>query len=206
MFTSLFSTSQALSGYLRQQLSNLPTPGLGFGGGGARIVSINSPYEMREEMKQEGLSVWLYRLDRDEMRLNIPDQRLSQNLLKRPPLPLRLHYLMTPVTFAGTGGGAPDIEQKIMGRVLQALHTKPALKGSDLAFTDLEGTGAELHVHLEALGLDELSRVWEALEGSFQLAVSYEVTVVNIDADIQPERISPVEIVLPELALVVGDN
>ena len=53
-------------------------------------------------------------------------------------------------------------------------------------------------MHLEALALDELSRVWEALEGSFQLAVSYEVTVVNVDADVQPERISPVEIVLPE--------
>ena len=72
MFTSLFSTSQALSGYLRQQLENLPTPGLGFGGGGSRVVSINSPHEMREEMKQEGLSVWLYRIDRDEMRLNFP--------------------------------------------------------------------------------------------------------------------------------------
>jgi len=206
MFTSLFSTSQALSGYLKQQLENLPTPGLGFGGGGSRVVSINSPHEMREEMKQEGLSVWLYRIDRDEMRLNIPDERLSRSLVKRPPLPLRLHYLMTPVTFKGAGGGAPDIEQKILGRVLQALHTKPLLRGSDLAFTDLEGSGAELHVHLEALTLDELSRVWEALEGSFQLAVCYEVTVVNIDADAQPEKISPVEIILPELALVAGDG
>ena len=204
MFTSLFSTSQALSGYLRQQLENLPTPGLGFGGGGSRLVSINSPHEMREDMKQEGLSVWLYRIDRDEMRLNLPDERLSRTQLKRPPLPLRLHYLMTPVTFKGGGAGAPDIEQKILGRALQALHTKPVLMGTDLEFTDLEGSGAELHVHLEALALDELSRVWEALEGSFQLAVSYEVTVVNVDADVQPERISPVEIVLPELALTVG--
>lgn len=206
MFTSLFSTSQALSGYLKQQLENLPTPGLGFGGGGSRVVSINSPHEMRGEMKQEGLSVWLYRIEREEMRLNRPDDRLSRTLLKRPPLPLKLHYLMTPVTFKGTGGGAPDIEQKIMGRVLQALHTKPVLKGSDLAFTDLEGSGTELHIYLEALALDELSRVWEALEGSFQLAVSYEITVVNVDADVQPERVSPVEILLPEMALMVGDN
>jgi hypothetical protein len=163
MYTSLFSTSQALSSYLRQQLENLPTPGLGFGGGGSRVVSINSPHEMREDMKQEGLSVWLYRIDRDETRLNLPDERLSRTLLKRPPLPLRLHYLMTPVTFKGTGGGAPDVEQKVMGRVLQALHTKPILMGADFAFTDLEGTGTQLHVHLEALALDELSRVWEAL-------------------------------------------
>ena len=204
MYTSLYSTSIALSSYLRTRLESLPAPGLGFGGGGSRVVSINSPYEMRDEMKQEGLSVWLYRIYRDEMRVNLPDERLPGNLLKRPPLPLRLHYLMTPVTFKGAGGGAPDIEQKIMGRVLQALHTKPVLRGADLAFTDLEGGGAELHVRLEALALDELSRVWEALEGSFQLAISYEVTVVNVDADLQPDRISPVEVFLPELALVVG--
>src|SRR5215469_4614856 len=113
MYTSLFSTSQALSGYLKQQLGNLPTPGLGFGGGGTRVVSINSPHEMREEMKQEGLSVWLYRIVRDDMRLNLPDEWISRTLLSRPPLPLRLHYLMTPVTFKGTGGGMPDVEQKI---------------------------------------------------------------------------------------------
>jgi hypothetical protein len=159
---------------------------------------------MREEMKQEGLSVWLYRIDRDEMRLNRPDERISATLLRRPPLPLRLHYLMTPVTFKGAHGGAPDVEQKIMGRVLQALHTKPILMGADLADSDFEGTDTELHVHLEALALDELSRVWEALEGSFQLAVSYEVTVVNVDADLEPEHIAPVEIMLPEMALIVG--
>jgi hypothetical protein len=90
--------------------------------------------------------------------------------------------------------------------VLQSLHTKPILRGSDLAFTDLEGSGTELHVRLETLGLDEISRVWEALEGSFQLAVSYEVAVVTVDADVQPEKISPVEILLPEFALVLGDS
>jgi hypothetical protein len=204
MFTALFSTSQALSTYLRLQLENVPAPGLGFGGGGTRVVSINSPHEMRVEMKQEGLSVWLYRIVRDDMRLNLTDERISRTLLSRPPLPLRLHYLITPVTFKGTGGGMPDFEQKMMGRVLQALHTKPILTGTDLADTDLEGTDAELHVHLETLALDELSRVWEALEGSFQLAVPYEITVVNIDADLQPKRVVPVEIMLPEIALIAG--
>jgi uncharacterized protein DUF4255 len=206
MFTSLFSTSQALSSYLKAQLESVPAPGLGFGGGGSRIVSINSPHELREEVKLEGLSVWLYRIERDEMRLNLPDQRLSATLLKRPPLPLKLHYLMTPVTFKSASGGAPDVEQKILGRVLQALHTKPILQGGDLADTDLEGSDAELHVRLEALALDEMSRVWEALEGSFQLAVSYEVTVINVDADLEPSRIVPVSIALPEIALMVGDS
>ncbi|HEY4943551.1 MAG TPA: DUF4255 domain-containing protein [Rhizomicrobium sp.] len=201
MFTALLSTSTALSGYLRARLEAVP--GLGFGSGGTRVVSLNSPHEMRHDMNLEGLSVWLYRIVRDEMRLNRPDEWLSSGLLRTPPLPLRLHYLMTPVTFNSAAGSSADIEQRIMGRVLQALHTKPILQGLDLRDTDLEGSGCELHVRLEALALDELSRLWEGLEGSFQLAVSYEVAVINVDADQEPARVTPVEIVLPEFSLTV---
>ena len=204
MYTSLYSASFALSSYLRRQLESLPAPGLGFGGGGTRVVSLNSPHEMREHLRQEGLSVWLYRIERDPMRLNMPPERIAADLLRRPPMPLHLHYLMVPVSFQGTGGGTPDIEQMIMGRVIQALHSKPILRGADFANTDLEGSGTELHVHLETLVLDELSRVWEALEGSFQLAVSYEVAIVNVEAAVEPDRVTPVEIALPETALIVG--
>jgi hypothetical protein len=203
MYTSLYSTSVALASYLRTQLEALPAPGLGFGGAGTRVVSLNSPQEMREDMKQEGLAVWLYRIERDAMRLNRPPERIAADLLRPPPLPLHLHYLMAPVTFKGTGG-SPDIEQKILGRVVQALHSRPILQGVDFKDTDLEGTDAEIHVHLEALGLDEMSRFWEALEGSFQLAVSYEVALVNIEPALEPIRVAPVEIAMPELSVIVG--
>ena len=112
MYTSLYSASLALSNYLRTQLETLPAPGLGFGGGGPRVVSLNSPHEMRKEMKQEGLAVWLYRIERDAMRLNQPPQRIAADLLRPPPMPLHLHYLMVPVTFKSAAGGAPDVEQK----------------------------------------------------------------------------------------------
>ncbi len=45
--------------YLRMQFGNLPTPAPGFGGGGKSVMSLNSPYGMRKNMKQEGLSVRL---------------------------------------------------------------------------------------------------------------------------------------------------
>jgi hypothetical protein len=201
MYSAIYATSQVLAKYLTARLQAVN--GLGFGA--ARIVSINSPYELREEVKKEGLSIWLYRVERDDMRLNRPDERLAENLLRRPPLPLRLHYLMTPVTFSSAAGGSPDVNQKVLGCVLQALHTHPILRGIDLKDTDLEGTDTELHPRLETLTLDELSRVWEALEGSFQLAMSYEVSVVNIDVSSEPLRIAPVEIALPAYGAIVGE-
>lgn len=198
MYSALSVTSEVLRRYLLAQLQAIPA--LGFT---TRVVSLNSPKEMRDQQKVEGLSVWLYRIIRDETRLNIPPRHPRPDQEKPAPLPLRLHYLMTPVTFR-PDGGAPDVEQRIMGRVLQALHTRPIMRGLDLVGTDFEGTEVELHVHLETLALDEMSRVWEALEGSYQLSVSYEVSVVNVESTVAPLGVAPVQVGLAEYGEVVG--
>ena len=51
--------------------------------------------------------------------------------------------------------------------------------------------------------LEEITRVWEALDGSYQLSVSYEVSVVNIMPEAEPERVTPVQIAMPEYGLIV---
>jgi hypothetical protein len=58
-------------------------------------------------------------------------------------------------------------------------------------------------VHLEALGLDEITRVWEALGGSYQLSVSYEVTLARIETSVDARRVSLVESVRPDAALIL---
>ena len=90
-----------------------------FFSGGGMVVSLNNPHEMGEK-PAEGLSVWLYRIIRDDQRLNDPPVRLSATELQQPPLPLRLHYLMTPVTSPATGN--PETEQLILGKVMQLLY------------------------------------------------------------------------------------
>jgi hypothetical protein len=44
-----------------------------------------------------GLSMWPYRLIRDEQTLNQPPRHIMPNLIRRQLLPLRAHYLMTPI-------------------------------------------------------------------------------------------------------------
>jgi hypothetical protein len=148
----------------------------------------------------EGLSVWLYRIMRDEQRLNDPPRRLSATQLEPPPLPLRLHYLITPVTNERTGN--PETKQLILGKVLQLFHGHSILRGTDLQ-AEFSGSDVELHIRLEPMSLDEITRVWEALEGSYQLSVSYEVSVVNIMPEQEPGQINPVEIVMPEYGVIV---
>ena len=199
MYTALRATSQTIAQFIEARFQADPLLSAFFSGGGM-VVSLNNPHEMTEK-PSEGLSVWLYRIIRDDLRLNDPPVRLSATELQPPPLPLRLHYLMTPVTNPATGN--PDTEQLILGKVMQLLHGAAMLRGADLK-AEFSGTEVELHIRLEPLGLDEITRIWEALEGSYQLSVSYEVSIVDIMPDREPERLTPVEVVMPEYGLIVS--
>jgi len=203
MYTSLAATSETLRHLLEAgMLSDIGPAGLAtFFSGANRVVSLATPEEMRTA-GQQGMSVWLYRVVRDETRLNDPPAIRplggGQVEIVPPPLPLRLHYLLTPLAT-----GAPDTEQRILGRAMQLLHAQPIVAGAALQ-SDLAGTDAEIHVHLEALSLDEISLVWQALEGSYQLCVSYEVTLANVASIAMPATGTLVESVQPEYAPIVA--
>ncbi len=167
------------------------------------VVTLNTPKEMTRN-NSEGLSVWLYRIIRDEERLNAPPEWIGPNGVRRPPLPLRLHYLITPITRVQSQTG-PETEQVILGKILQTFYDHPTLRGTDLQ-GDFSGTESELNVRLETLSLEEITRVWDALEGSYQLSISYEVSVVNIASAMEPERVSPVLAALPEYSEIVASE
>ena len=198
MYTALRASSRTVAKFLEARFQADPLLSGFFSGG--MVVSLATPQEMNEK-PAEGLSVWLYRIIRDDQRLNDPPVRISPTELRAPPLPVRLHYLMTPVTNEQTGD--PETEQLILGKVLQLFHSHPVLAGADLQ-AEFAGTEVELRVRLEPLMLEEITRVWEALDGSYQLSVSYEVSVVNIMPELEPEQVSPVTISLPEHGLIVS--
>jgi hypothetical protein len=197
MFTHIRAASLTLQGVL--QRSFVADADLKALFGGSAIVSLATPDGM-EAAGEIGLSMWLYRLIRDEQTLNRPARRIAQNLIRRQPLPVRLHYLMTPIITGASNIPAPEAEQLIIGRVLQTFHDEPLISGADLEGS-YQGTGVELAVRLETLGLDETSRIWEGLERSYQLSISYEVSIVVIAADLAPIAVTPVSIVQPNYAI-----
>jgi hypothetical protein len=198
MYTALRATSRTLAKFLETKFQADPLLSGFFGGG--MVVSLATPQEMNEK-PAEGLSIWLYRIIRDEQRLNDPPVRISASELQPPPLPVRLHYLITPVTNQQTGD--PETEQLILGKVLQLFHSQSVLRGADLQ-AEFSGMEIELRIRLEPQSLEEITRVWEALEGSYQLSLSYEVSVVNIMPELEPEQVSPVMISMPEHGLIVS--
>jgi hypothetical protein len=201
MFQALHATSDTLRIYLQAQIDADPffgAPGHPWRDRNMR-VRLQTPTEMVQNQGPEGVSLWLYRVVRDEERLNDPARRISPTQLRPPPLPMRLHYLVTPLT-RRENQGDPDTEQYVLGKILQLFHSKPMFRGADLQ-GQFAGTGTELFVRLETLSLEEITRVWEGLEGSYQLSVSYEVTLVDIESALEPASMTPVSVVLPEYGL-----
>jgi hypothetical protein len=198
MYTLVRATTITLIELLREHFETDAAlrPFFNAAAGGTMIVSSNTPQEMSEN-SINGLSLWLYRIARDDQLLNHPPRRVAIDRVEHHPLPLRLHYLMTPIVDRNENGIGPGLEQSIIGKVLQTLHDHPILSGAYLQ-DDLVGTDTKVSVRFEPLVLEEITRVWDALEQSYQLCISYEVSVVMISSDEEANRIAPVDVVEPE--------
>jgi hypothetical protein len=121
------------------------------------------------------LSLWLYRVCENEHVRNQVRQSLQaeDDRLGYPPLPLNLFYLLTPV------GGDEETRQQILGRAMRVLHDHPTVS---LADPNTDTVLDELHLSLARLSLEDTTRIWEALQIPFRLAVSYEARLVRVSS------------------------
>lgn len=179
-YTVISAASDTLRQLLRANITTSSDPQLN----GVEIYLL-SPKEMEQASHSVGISVWLYKVSRMAEMLNEPPERKLPNQVTRTPLPVLLYYLVTPIT------ADPLSRHMLLGKVLQVLNDNAIVRGLDLQGV-LKGTTEQLRVNLEALTLEELSLVWEALSEPYQLSVTYLVQVVKIDSDREPVNASPV--------------
>ena len=179
-FTAISDTSNTLLTLLRDQITISTDPQL-------RDVQINlqSPKEMLGDGEMgSGISLWLYRVIRNGHVYNSAPRRVTVNQVLHQPLPIDLYYLITPIA------AEPEDEQLLLGKVLQVFNDNNILRGSTLQGS-LREDNNELRLTLEMLSLEEITRIWDALKGDYQLSVSYVVQVVTIDSDQESIEISP---------------
>jgi len=148
-------------------------------------IELLSPRELQDKNESLAVSVWLYRVARMSDMLNEPPQRIAPNLIAATPLPLLLHYLVTPIS------GDALTRHALLGKVMQVLNDHAIVRGADLQGI-LQGASDQLRVALEALSLEDLSLVWDALSEPYQLSVSYVVQTVSIDSALEPVNTTPV--------------
>jgi len=124
------------------------------------------------------LTITLYEILEDAPSRNRPRPQQAAGtavLSTKPPMALRLHYLLTP------WGGDSVTEQQILGRAMQALYDEAILSGTAL-LGGLQGSTDTLKITLIPLTLEDRARVWYAIQKPYRLSVNYEVRVVNLDA------------------------
>jgi Pvc16 N-terminal domain len=180
-YSVLRAVTETIGGLLGDRITNSVDPALN-----GVPIDVRTPREMRAS-GSFGVSLWLYRVGRDADLLNAPPVRPSLDRMVQRALPLQLNYLLTPLA------ADPLDEQLLMGRVLQTLSDRTILRGSTLRGV-LAGSDTELRLILETLTLEELTRVWYALQESYQLSAAYSVQVVSIDSDEEAALTRPVHL------------
>jgi hypothetical protein len=123
--------------------------------------------------------------------------------IARPPLPLDLHYL---VTAFGVDTYAGEI---LLGHAMQELHERPLLDRESIRQvlspavpdpnlpTEVSSSGlAEqrecLRITPYAVGSEEMSRLWTALQAQYRTTAAYVVGVVLVDPDEPAQKAFPV--------------
>lgn len=97
----------------------------------------------------------------------------------RPPLTLDLHYLVT--AYTPSDGGDQSEAHQILGDAMSALHDH-ALLQADVLDPALGSAVERPKITLEPLTVEDLTKVWLALNTPYRLSVGYKVTVVRIDS------------------------
>lgn len=161
--------------------------------GTRQAIVFRNPKKTAEDSANR-LSFWLYRVAEDEFMKNQPPARSgiaraggedtgARQSSRFPPLALNLFYLITP--FSPTA----EFEYLLLGKTMQVMYDNAIVVLRDEPNEIFE----ELRIILCRLALDEVSRVWEALQEPYRLSVCYQVRVTSIDSTRTLDRTRVIE-------------
>jgi len=114
----------------------------------------------------------------------------------KPPLSLDLHYLMTAYGHTTDDSDSQNeaLAQQVLGSAMRVLHDYPVItdelvdsNGDPILDSELHDAYERVRLTLSPISLEDLSKVWTALESPYRLSVAYKVNVVQIESK-QPRR------------------
>lgn len=151
-------------------------------------VTILAPDESGGDRR---INLFLYKVQENPAFKNMDWQLKpgSADTLVPPPLALNLFYLMTPYANndAVTGNASAH---EILGDAMRVFYEYPVVPSKYLA-EELQDEREELRIIQNTLDMDELGKVWSTFTQPFRLSVLYQVSVVQIAADLRHERRLP---------------
>jgi hypothetical protein len=129
---------------------------------------------------EEGISLYLYRVAVSTARRNLPSKTLPDGRRKRPPLPLDLHYLLTPWAKTATK------QHRLLGWAMRVMEDTPTFPASLLNHYGPEPDtflpDETVDIVNEPISLQDIFNVWEIAKHNVQVSVAYVARVVPIDS------------------------
>jgi hypothetical protein len=125
------------------------------------------------------LTLYLYRVTANE---HLRNQPRTPDGSRRPlPLSLDLHYLMT------VWAESAMAEHNILTWAMNQFEQTPAFGGTRLSSEASWQPGDSIQFVPEELSIENLMRIWDALEPTYRLSVGYIARVVRIEPEAIPD-------------------
>src|SRR5688572_17464366 len=119
------------------------------------------------------LSLFLYRVTMNEHLRNV--SRVNRPSGGTVPLSLDLHYLMT------VWADGALAEQTILAWAMHEIYRHPVLDASSLSPEALWGPDEVIQLIPAELSNEDIMRIWDAIEPTYRLSVSYIARMVRIE-------------------------
>lgn len=181
-YAAIPAIGQALLGLLKQ---SCPKPE--FAGASFELYQASN---FKKPM-EEGISLFLYRVTPSTARRNLPGRVDAKGRRFRPPLPLDLHYLLTP--WARTAAQ----QHKLLGWALRFLEDNPTLPANVLNHYGSQGMDPFLPdetvtLVFDPLGIQDFLNVWEVGKPNLQVSATYLARLIALDSTVAEEERPPV--------------
>jgi hypothetical protein len=144
------------------------------------------------------INLFMYRVTPQTGWRRVDEPATSGNGASGPPLALRLHYLLSAY-------GEEDLQAEILlGHVIQLLHQRPVLtqamlhgalgpsngggRGQSMVRAALQASNLpslvdEIQLRPEFMSLEDLTKLWSALQARYRPSATYEASFVVIQPD-----------------------
>jgi len=153
------------------------------------------------------LNLFLYQIDPNGSLRNgdAPFRDDTGRLVRRPVLPLNLHYLLTSFGTGSTQAGGDQLEaQYILAQAMSYVNdnatlTRPHVREAITSYTgqygplrdsDLDGQVELVKLTPLTISPEDMSKLWTAFAQRYRISVAYQAAVVLIERT-RPTRVTP---------------
>jgi hypothetical protein len=156
-------------------------------------VKLATPQSFGElkNVTRSTISLFLYRVSENAEMRNGLQRRLPDGRVQRQPMALELSYLVTTwgargSQVAANDGAAALEEHRLLGMVMQGFYDHAELSRGELyedpGLAPVWNERDSLQIVFESLGVEDLSRIWDSGELSYQLSAAYRVRVLSLES------------------------